>query len=407
MMKKYWKVIVVIAIAVVGIGTFYVNSAISVSKYPEFVIKKQSGDETEIKSLVVEGTYSGSVLNEGLKITADGSRYESDSSFIDLFKGYNPPLIEQLQEEYRNFMRGKSGDISAFYEDKQFLVNANGNYKAGGLAIEDFKIEISILDKKSNETNSFTIKVPNGSSILIMDVVDVQLIDNKVKLISQNYIRKSEGYHNEYHMYTIDVREKEIINHQTIFSVPERQSDSHFRVNLIRETNPKQAHDFVVFSKTISKEIKREPNVYTTVDVGQELISYNLKTKETENIKIPENLKNKEIRTFDGSTVYFTEASEKSVEITSYNTGDKTIANTITLDRLSTKSSKFPEGPILTIYNDRVYAITRMMNEKDKSNVIVADLNSGEILFDGKITKNNPSKKKGGFEIFFHEMGVK
>lgn len=122
MMKKYWKVIVVIAIAVVGIGTFYVNSAISVSKYPEFVIKKQSGDETEIKSLVVEGTYSGSVLNEGLKITADGSRYESDSSFIDLFKGYNPPLIEQLQEEYRNFMRGKSGDISAFYEDKQFLV---------------------------------------------------------------------------------------------------------------------------------------------------------------------------------------------------------------------------------------------------------------------------------------------
>ena len=41
-MKKYWKFTATIAVIVLSIGTFYVNSALSAPQYPEFVIQSKA-----------------------------------------------------------------------------------------------------------------------------------------------------------------------------------------------------------------------------------------------------------------------------------------------------------------------------------------------------------------------------
>ena len=114
-MKKYWKFTATIAVIVLSIGAFYVNSALSAPQLPEFAIKKQSGDAKEIKSLVLEGGYHEGIVmsytNTHLKITSDGSENRNGHSLVDQVRGQPTPVIKDLQKNYRDFMRGKSYSI--------------------------------------------------------------------------------------------------------------------------------------------------------------------------------------------------------------------------------------------------------------------------------------------------------
>ncbi|MGB2993820.1 MAG: hypothetical protein WBB47_14400, partial [Paenisporosarcina sp.] len=141
-MKKYWKFTSIIAVIVLSIGTFYVNSAMSATQYPEFVINKKSGNAEEIKSLVLEGGYhegsSMNYTNNHLEITSDGSEYRNGSSLLDLVIGRPAPMIQELQDEYRNFMRGKE-NLDSFFENNKLLAYADVKYKIGSSTSRDFK----------------------------------------------------------------------------------------------------------------------------------------------------------------------------------------------------------------------------------------------------------------------------
>src|SRR5690625_141152 len=105
-MKKYGKSLLIVAVIVFGIGTFYMQSALSASKYPDFKLRKLNGDEAEVEPVVIDGVYSlGSMnpINERLQLTAEGSHYSREASYVDQINGdYQPFLIKQLQKEYRH-----------------------------------------------------------------------------------------------------------------------------------------------------------------------------------------------------------------------------------------------------------------------------------------------------------------
>ena len=136
---------------------------------PEFVINKKSGNAKEIKSLVLEGGYheglSMSYTYNHLKITSDGSEYRNGSSLLNLVIGRPAPMIQELQDEYRNFMRGKSHNLDSFFDNDKSLAYADVKYKIGVSTSRDFKFNISILDKEGGNASSFTIKVPDSSVV--------------------------------------------------------------------------------------------------------------------------------------------------------------------------------------------------------------------------------------------------
>ncbi|WP_019412491.1 hypothetical protein [Paenisporosarcina sp. TG20] len=407
-MRKYWKFTAIIAVIVLSIGAFYVNSAMSATQYPEFVIKKQSGNVDEIKSLVLEGGYhegnSMSYTNTHLKISSDGSENINDRSLIDQVLRQPSPIIKELQEKYRDFMRGKGHNIGSFFENDQFLAYADVKYKFGVSESSDFKFAIAILDKANGNTTSYNIKVPDSSVVNHIFVEDVQVVDNELKMITSNTIRENEEYYNEKHIYTFSITNGNISSNEVIFSLPESQEDLQINAQLI-QTDPKQANEILVFLKTESKLIHLEESFREDV-LSKELVSYNLKTKKTNAIELTENLKDKQVSFFDGSTIYFTEFSEEQLIVTPFSIENNLAGSEFTIQLLNAGSNEQPPTTII-VRESKLYAINQISNLKTNASIAVVNVKTGETLFKGELVRKNTPESTEEFELFIYEMSVK
>ena len=407
-MRKYWKLATTIAVIVLSIGTFYVNSATSAEQYPKFVIHTQSGDPEEIKPLVLEGSYSDTTsmnyVSTNLKITADGSTYNS-RSFLDQLIGQPPTLIKEFQEEYRTFMRGKSSDVNSFFENKQVLVYADVNYNMSSLRSRDFKFEISVLNKEDGNIDSYTVEVPDDGELEYLYVEGVQMVESELHLITQNMKRSSEDYYDEKYIYTIDMANKKISNHESIIQVPEWHDDQHIYVQLIN-SSPATAKEHLIFVKTEEKVIEDTESTREEF-INQEIISYNIATKEKKILNVPDfRIDNNQLSFFDGSTIYFMRLGGQGLEVTPYSLVDDQVGQAFSI-QLSGEEGIFP-ATMATVKDSKLYIASSQLSPKLnlKAVVLVADVNTGETLYKGQLALEDTSKEKGDFELYFHEMFV-
>ncbi|WP_117149138.1 hypothetical protein [Paraliobacillus zengyii] len=402
-MKKYWKLISTTAIIVLSIGTFYVNVALSAEQFPTFVIKTVSGDKAEIKPLVLQGYYeeTNSYVSNNLTITTEGSTYMG-YTFLDQLIGQPDVMIEELQEEYRGFMRGKTTWIDLFYEDEQYLAYGDVSYKMGSMRLSDFKFDVSLLNKKDGDTNAFTLEVPNGENLEYMSVDSVQLNGNELTLITQNSILKNDEYYDEKHIYTINIDDQAISSHEELYQVTQGDGNTYTNVQLV-ETSPTNTNEHIILLKT-EEEMMEEMESSRTVEMNQEIISYNLVTKERETIDVPElNLEENQLSFFEGSTLYFTKVAEQELVVTPYNLMDEQVGQAITLP-LSSDNEEGVQPPMIMVNNGKIYVAESQMNKDLDANVVVADLNTGETLFEGQIALEDSSEEIGNYELYIHEI---
>lgn len=409
-MRKYWKSIVIIAVIVFGIGIYYVNTTMSASQYPEFVLEKQGGNEQEANPIILSGSYSTGSAGGQLQITAEGSTYKSEQSFLDQLTGLGRPLINRLQKEHRNFMRGKERNINAFYEDQKSLVYADVQYKlnvqTSGLLLNDLKFAISILDKESDETKNYEVEIPKSDKVDSMVVKDVQMINNNLKLITRNYARNGD----EIHVYTFDIKAEKISNQKKIFSASSSEKSIDIMLSPVNESNSKQAHDTIVYAKIEMKKIQREDDLGNVVhqmeEKGQSFISYNLKTKETKKLDLPEGLEFQERNNvFDGSTIYFTEKSEEGLAVIPFYIENNNVGDKI---KLENSNKKDEEGQsVIKIKDGKLYVLSTVVGYESKSVVTVIDLKSREKLYGGKILSKDLNKQFGEKKLYVFEMEIK
>ncbi|WP_223701664.1 hypothetical protein [Sutcliffiella deserti] len=402
-MKKYWKSLAIIVGIVLSITTFYVNSARSAEHYPEFIIETQSGDEQVMDSLVLEGSYSNtssmSYVSTNLRITTEGSTYNS-RSFLDQIIGYHPTYIKELQQDYRTFMRGKFPSSSLYYEDNEFLAYANVEYTFGTFGPDDFKFEIAVLNKEDNKTNSFALEVPGAVELDHIFVEDVQLIDNKLYLITQNMVRKNDDYHDKKHIYEIDIVNQEIITHEDIYTFAKWQEHTHSYVRLV-ESNPSAANENIIFLKT-EETMVEEPESTRVTDFKQEIILYNLVTKEKESINVPGlDLKENQLSYVDKSIIYFTRLEEQELVVTPYRLDDKQTGQEVRI------YLELDQIPMIQIKDGKLYAAPHQITSNSVGDVAVIDAKTGETLSTGQITLKNASDEKGNFELYVHEIFMK
>ncbi|CAM3206315.1 hypothetical protein FITA111629_09865 [Filibacter tadaridae] len=404
-MKKYWKFTSIIAVIVLSIGTFYVSSANSATQYPEFVINKKSGDAEEIKSLALEGSYleGGSMIyvNTNLQITSDGSDYGDGSSIIDSIKGHPAPMIQELQKEYRNFMRGKGQDLDSFFENNKLLAYADVKYNP--FTNSDFKFAISIVDKDDGNTSSYSIKVPDSSVIDHIYVEDVQVVDNELKVITQNNTSKNEKYSIERHIYSFDISTGKLNSNETILSIPEQQGNDSIYAYLI-QTSHKQANENLIYVKTHDKMIQEEESDRLE-ERNRELISYNLKTKEKETIDLPDSLKDNQINYFDGSTIYFSKLSGENLVVTPYSLENNQADNELTI-QLSNETND-TEPPIILMKDGKLYVATHVTNLKTKASITVIDLKTLDTIYQGEVIRKDLPKSTEQFELYLYDMMFK
>ena len=82
----------------------------------------------------------------------------------------------------------------------------------------DLTFDIEVLNKKSEEMTSIQLDVPESENYAWMQVVDVQVIDDELKVITRGFRTKSE---NELQVYTFDMNEQKLsAAMNTIASIP-------------------------------------------------------------------------------------------------------------------------------------------------------------------------------------------
>ncbi|MBY0098760.1 hypothetical protein [Mesobacillus maritimus] len=406
-MKKYWKFISILVVILLSIGTFYVKSATSEENHPEFVIKTQSGDAKEIEPLILDGYYSDtSTMNyksTNVKISSEGSTYER-RSFLDQIIGQPPAVIKVYQEKYRSFMRGKGTNVNSFSETDQVLAYADVDYKTDSFHSHDFTFPISILNKEDGSVQSFTVEIPDSENMDYAFMEDVQMIEDELYLITNNMIRSSESSYDEKHVYTIDLNNQTITNDETLSQVPEGQEGNHVVAEIIR-TSPTEANDHLIL---LQKEIKviHDPESYREEVVKQEVISYNLATKEKESIPMSDLPIDSELSFFDGSSIYFIGVEEQEIVVSPYHLADGKAGEEYRLQLSG--DADHGSAPMTTIKDGKLYLSGMQINPKlnmNATDVIVADVKTGEILFKGQITLDD-SEATNQYELYLHEMLV-
>ncbi|WP_099156610.1 hypothetical protein [Virgibacillus ndiopensis] len=405
-MNKYWKLIIIGIVIILSIGTFYIKSALTVSKYPEFVIEKQSGDESEVDNVVINGNYyARSTIGESLTLTSNGSKYKSEQSFLKQLDGYGGiASIRQLKEKHRNFMRGKSGSPDHFYEDEHYLVYGEVDYQVNSLSPRDFRFSISVLDKVEDKTNSFEIDVPDVKELDYMNVDDVQMMDGKLKIFTKNVTGGNEAVH----LYSLDIASEKIVDHKEVISNEGLLENQSGQIMILSETNPMQKHQNVLFEKSVIEDVEQSEGYYVSEEVSSELVAYNLETDESHPIALPEKIHASEQRTmFDDSTIYFVEESPNDVVVTPYllNEGIKGEFK-FTLRDSKNNDASVEESKTITINNGKVYAVTMMMDAKKAAVLVVGSLKTGKTLYTGEIIPKDPLKDEIDSSLYVTDIQI-
>jgi hypothetical protein len=407
-LKKYWKFISIVVVIVLSIGTFYVTSALSAEQYPEFVIQTQTGDEKEIDSLVLEGAYAadtstGNYRGTNVEINEEGSSYKNHS-FLDRVIGQPPTLVKRLQDEYRTFMRGKNSQVQSYFENEQYVAYAAENYQHGTLSTRFF-LDLSVLNKEDGKIDTFTLEIPDEKELDYFYVEDVQMVEGELHVITQNAVRMiRDQLNHEEHIYTIDVAGQKISSHESIIQVPEEQKDIRTNIQIV-QTSPTQANEQLIFVKTDWKFTEDEESRQEKL-ISQEIYSYDLRTKETAKIDVPGlQLDENRLNYFDGSTIYFMSVTGEDLAVTPYSLVDDQVGPVFRV-QLSGKD-ELMHGRTALVKDGKLYVVSPQMTSTMDSEVVVADVKTGETLFKGQLALKDPSEKKKNFELSIHEVYVK
>jgi len=389
-LKKYWLLIVIAIVMTASIGTFYIQSAFATNHKPVFTIEKIDGDEKEVESLLLTGFYYNELtyMGEKFEISLEETKYFEDSSFFERIGGvYDSPRIKQLQKEYRHFMRGKYYGVNAYFENEDYVAYADVSYKNPYAISSELKFSIAVLDKQTNKINSFHHLVPNSGDFWYLNVLNVQVIDSQLKVITQNDMKESNR--KETHLYTFDFVKNALLNDETILSA-ENKTDEHIELRTLHVDDPTSERANLVLVKTNTTVSE---DGYMEEVTKEELVVYDIASNTSKTINL-ENLSEYGYPEYvEGSNVYFVDNDENGTQkIAIYDLASEQIVTDFDVD--------FPDSETMWSigFNDgKLYFVDSFIDFEKPAHVTVVDLEDGGILFKGEIKSTD---QKGTAEIY-------
>src|SRR5699024_1384790 len=388
-MKRYWRLIVIVTVVILTIGAFYIKSSLAAGNYPEFKIEKISGNERLINSVILNGNYTaGNSMGESVKVTPDGSEYNSNQSFIERIQGLYNNKIYRLQQEYRGFMRGKTGSITSYFEEEETLAYAEVINQSVRISNNDMEFDIAVLNKENDETISFTVPVPNRAMYTQDYVEDVQMTDDTLKVVTRNF---SKDGGNAIYLYSFDIMKQEINEDERVAITGENENNAMNHLGMISASDQTAAQKYIIFSKD-------SPD-------GQDVqgyIVYNLETGEQRTLEPSQDLSGDALA-YDNEYLYFSIGNQ----IVQYNIETDEITAEIDLPSQDTSNGDMQRNtlPMLHVDSDKMYLLTGNPGKKTSQNIAVIDTTTGETLYNGQLTSKKTIDQNGALHIFDIQIG--
>lgn len=207
---RYWKGILLAIVVMIGIFIYYIQVS---SNDIKIEFETVSGNEHELDNMLMEINCETENTIKNLLVTNKKTIDSSEESTT--LDGKHEPDIATLVDEYQSFMEGKELDTFHFYSDENQVIYVNTD-------VTDFReldnpdkfvLEVEVLDKNTNDVDTFSLDMSNEENYDFIKMNDVQVVGNELKVFS---IGSWIEYGNDVHVYTIDLGEKKLVSDKII-----------------------------------------------------------------------------------------------------------------------------------------------------------------------------------------------
>ncbi|WP_019156285.1 hypothetical protein [Robertmurraya massiliosenegalensis] len=391
-MKRYWKISLLSIAMVIVLGTFYLQSGLAAKDNVKIEFKKISGDEAELNDLVLFGDYRiGDMTQSFRQVSTKETLILNNRSFLEEVLNNNYlPVFEKLIDEHRSFMRGKDIYGNSFFENENLLAYA-GMKRDFNYSSIDYTLDVDILDKKTNDTNSFQYKVPNANEYGWYDVEDVQIFDGILSVIVRSSLTTGGE---EASLYTFDMETQKLVNNEKIVSTSTVENGWS---GLILNDNQSsiQPEEYIL----IEIESESYENEQSFPSGVKETFVYNKETNVLKEVKMPEELADAIYSsTIKDGRLYFSNVTEKGFEVHQYDIEKEQWEAVEKFDKPDMKNGY--ETTYTTLMNGKLYSTYLT----DSGHILfIGDVTTGETLYEGKIIVDHPDYTKESLYIHYIE----
>jgi hypothetical protein len=399
-MKRYSLSIIIVALIVAGIGTYYVQG--TMDRLPEYKLTRIEGSAEEGARIELSGAYGGRRQTEVITVKADGSDYQNEQSWYqnnisnNRSWHYSQSDIKQIIDDHRSFMRGK-GISESFYRDDEYVIYAQARVQDQKATTSEVTLEIEVLTEASNKVNRHVTTVNEQLAFAHTNVVDVQRIDNHIHIIAvlhaqRNQVAKTnQTATSEFHDYIVDLTTGKLIQSKKLTFGPE-EGDADLDISVITNETVSAPSDYVLLRvREGIEDFTDQPQASIVQESNREkLYSYFPRTGEVTAISglSEENLKGNPRYSLNGSmlTIY------------------KDVADSFVWTRYDLETRREQEGiPTLTVFTlgvDRIGSsfvvgerIYMLLKKNNIPMAAVVDATNGQLLYKGIATYEGPALK--------------
>ncbi|MBW7453368.1 hypothetical protein ACFOLF_06465 [Paenibacillus sepulcri] len=387
-MKRYGLSAALLALIIISIGTYYVQAS-SGSGLPQYRLAKLSGDGKEAAHIQLEGYYGSGIISEPLNIGIQGSDYEANKGFLDQFSFRPSPWshFNSVLAGHRQFLKG-SHQPGGFYENDNLIAFAKTAYELTGNLSADFRIVISIWDKKTKEARSMEVPIaePKGIKLQWLTIDEVQMSGNQFKIFTQTQLT-AEGTGKTSQLvgvYTIDEADGSITSMEELADDAVESGYGHgINYQVVPTLDPLDASPFVVYQVHEMKNIQTGAGSNTSEQIGEKLMSYSLASGQFEPVVFSGDgdfQENSMSFTTAGNQLVRASGSSLGLHIAIYSLDDKKIAS----DKLITfKELGGQSIDRLILQQNKLYALIEISG---KPGIAVVDWKSGAVLYQGAVS---------------------
>ncbi|BAQ09139.1 hypothetical protein OXB_0667 [Bacillus sp. OxB-1] len=398
-MKRYWKIISICLVTLLVIGTFYTHSSFAANKLVEIEFEKVSGNEDEVKNIMIDGVYWNH-MSQPIHITNGENKDPNHQSFLQkLDRIHVPPMFDKLVKQQKNFMRSKDLVSTNFFEDENLLAYANVTSKTYVHPAKDLSFDIEVLNKETKESTALRIDVPEREDYVWMQVEAVQVVGGELKVITQGYRKDSKGEY-QFHVYTIDVEEGKLVSDNIIASTP-TVKNGWSDMQVINNVEPFQRFNYLLIRiEAFEEELVQSDGQPTTV--ASEYLVYNIEKNRSEKLVGPDDI----LATIDGastiinSTIYVPSQAANGLEVNRYDIETGKWDEKLTFDLPDSTGEE--QTSYSKVMNGKIYIVYATSSGQA---LIISDLPTGESLYEGKLKLKHQQEDHQDFQLYINEIG--
>lgn len=423
-LKRFWKLIALCLVIITILVTYFIHTSLVVAnQFPDLVLKTIVGDESVMTDVVVTGDYHDTRQNDSssVMVSLKDSIYHKEQSFFEKLETQFPMIntVSKLKDEYRNFLRSKSMHPDYFFENNEFVayvdVETPDNIIRGD---SEFYFNVDVLTKKTEKSNDFTIKIPGQSEMDYTQVIDVQMVNGELKVLTESSFFGSNGRHiNELMVYTIDLSKQKISGDDTLSVKGDLTSDTWTSFIFLNDRSDVSEQKYFLLQREENskpEEVSKQEGLNEVEEAEIKVIKrsfylYDLENKGLREIPLNEEqakglLKSDTWGFVSGENAYIAYNSEDSLTVLDIDLEHLKVESTA---RFNIEDLGIDTIGDVKISDNTIYVIDNYKDNVDPTNVFAGDVTSGEVLYEGEIVMEKPEDESEDYQINFYGIVMK